>query len=144
MFNRPQWSNLTSTEKKLFEDLACEMKAIYEEQVAEWREHGRHNGRVLGDDYVHARLSHFSFDGLTAADLWSEEVAIEWYRTTGRLVQEQTTEEACLTTIAKQWDMAKQHLQGELKEILSEGLAEMKESLTSKFLQHRERSRRCK
>ena len=88
------------------------------------------------------RLSQFSFDRLSAQAYWSEDVAIEWYRTTRRLVQEQSTLEACLSTIANQWDVAKNHLQGELKEILSEGLEEMKESLTTKFLQHHERGRR--
>ena len=103
----------------------------------------RENGRSLPEDYVKERLSQFSFDGFTSQDLWSQDVAIEWHRTTGRLVQEQSTLEACLATIANQWDAAQLHLQGELKQILSGGLTEMKESLTARLLQHHERRSRC-
>jgi len=50
-----QWSGSTDLEKNLFEDVAGATKAIYDEQVAEWREHCQHNGHVLTEDYMYYR-----------------------------------------------------------------------------------------
>ena len=138
-----QWSNLADEGRKPFHDLAFDLKSMYDEQMAEWRQRGRHSGHAFTEDYVLDRLSAYleCLSSCVEQNIWSEEETIQWYKTTCRVVQEQSSLEACLTTMATRWDQAESFLPSSVKDIISEGLAEMEESLTTKFLQHQERMR---
>ena len=112
--------------------------------MQEWRQCGTHSNRGLTEDEIHERLSRCG-NCVCAHDeqtLWSEQETIEWYQSIRHSVEAETSLEACLATIAAQWDQAEPHLHGDVKDIISEGLAELRQSLTANFHQHREKSRR--
>ena len=51
-----KWSDMTDYQRKPFESLALEMKIMYDQQAAEWKEKGRFAGQPLSKDYVQERL----------------------------------------------------------------------------------------
>ena len=112
--------------------------------LQEWRQRGTYSSRGLTEDEIHERLTRcgYCFSVHDEQTLWSEQETIKWYQSLRRFLEDETSLEACLAIIASQWDQAEPHLLGDVKDIISEGVAELRESLTAKFHQHRERSRR--
>ena len=120
-----RWSTMPATDRKPFEYLATEMKSMYDEQVAEWKKHGKHSGPVFSDEYVRERLSGYveqpplesgCDDEVVPVEEWSEVEIQNWCRETMQLAgkafeQELSRIEHSAPTMNKKGSAKKQCLQ---------------------------------